>query len=335
MDVRYIAQYVRKGALLDLSQLIYNQTINLSDFNAILLASSKVNNSIYGIPLGSNYQCMLYDKTQIEKAALGPIPDNMTWETFAAYTTELTKALGGGIYGTADGSINYDNFEMWIRSRGKELYTQQGQLAFELADVVDWFNYWGNLRKAKGCIPMNLQATLDVTGQPGDTSVIKGKAVFTHLFSNQFEAFQKAASRPLGIVSYPRGSTTGLYLKASMLLSIRASTEYQVQAANFCSFLLNNAGAVKALGVERGIPGSLQGLSVLKPQLTPTQQTIVGFMNHIASTNSARIKEVLDPPAAGQISSSLLSIGTDIGNGKISASDGAKQFYTDAQKATK
>jgi pectin-derived oligosaccharide transport system substrate-binding protein len=334
MDMRYIAQYVRRGTLLDLSQLIYNQTINLSDFDPILLTGSKVNNAIYGVPLGSNYQCMYYDRTLIEKAGLGPVPDNMSWATFGAYATELSRALGGTIYGTADGSVNYDNFEIWIRSRGKELYTQQGKLAFELTDVMDWFNFWSNLRKAKGCVPMGMQATMDLTGTPTDSTVIKGKAVFGHLFSNQYEAFQKATTHTLGLVSYPRENAPGLYLKASQLLSIFANTKYQIQSANFCSFVINDPGAVKALGFERGVPGSLQGLSVLKPQFTPTQQTIVAFMNHIASTGGARIKEVLDPPAAGHIADSLLHIGTDIGNGKISPSDGAKQFYTDAQKAT-
>jgi multiple sugar transport system substrate-binding protein len=334
MDMRYIAQYVRRGILLDLSPLIYNQTINLSDFDPVLLAGSKVNNSLYGIPWGSNYQCMFYDKTQIAQAGFGPVPDNITWETFAAYTTDLSRMLGYQVYGTSDGSVNYDNFEIWIRSRGKELYTQQGHLAFELADVTDWFNYWSDLRKAKGCLPMDIQATMDLTGTPNDSSVIKGKTVFSHLFSNQYEAFQRATPHLLGLVSYPKASTTGLYLKASLLLSISANSNYQIQAANFCSFIINNSGVVKALGLERGVPGSLQGLSVLKPQLTPIQQTIVTFMNHIANTGGARIKEVLDPPAAGQIADSLLRIGKDIGLGKTSASDGAKAFFTAAQKAT-
>src|SRR5581483_3141382 len=47
MDMRYIAGYVRKRQLLDLTELIYNQTIDLSDFDPLLLSSSKVNNTVY------------------------------------------------------------------------------------------------------------------------------------------------------------------------------------------------------------------------------------------------------------------------------------------------
>jgi multiple sugar transport system substrate-binding protein len=335
MDMRYIAQYVRKGILLDLTELIYNQTIDLSDFDPVLLDSSKVNNAIYGVPLGSNYQCMFCDRSLIDKAGLGLPPQNMTWETFAQYTTQLSRALAAEkIYGTSDYSVNYDAFEVWIRSRGKELYTREGNLAFELADAADWFNYWNTLRKANACLPMGMQASLDLTGTPTDSSVIKGRAAFSHLFTNQYEAFQKASSHPLALVAYPRGSVPGVYLKASQLLSVAANTKYPVQAATFAGFAVTDPGAVKALGLERGVPGSAGGLAMLKPQMTPTQQAIIAFMNQVASTGNARVKEVLDPPGAGQIADVLQRVAQDIGLGKTSVSDGAKTFYQGAQKAT-
>lgn len=334
MDMRYIAQYVRKGALLDLSQLIYNQTIDLSDFDPIILDSSKVNNSIYGVPLGSNYQCMFYDTTQIAKTGLGPLPQNATWEVFAEYTAELTKALGNGTYGTADYSGNYDCFEIWVRQRGKEMYTREGSLAFDLTDATDWLTYWSNLRKNNACPPASVQAKLDLTGTPSDSSVIKGKTVFSHLFSNQYEAFQAALPHPLAMLVFPKGSAAGIYLKASQLLSVSASSKYQLQAASFASFAVTNPGAVKALGLERGIPDSAQSLAMLQPQLTPTQQQIVNFMNEVKTNGDSRVKEVLDPPGAGEIATILQQVALDIGNGKASVTDGAKTFFAGAQKAT-
>jgi multiple sugar transport system substrate-binding protein len=334
MDMRYIAQYVRKGTLLDLTQDIYNQSIDLSDFDPILLDSSKVNNTIYGIPLGSNYQCMFYNTTLINKAAIGPIPNDMTWEIFAQYAAELSKALGKGTYGTSDASGNYDTFEIWIRQRGKELYTKEGALSFEQTDVADWYNYWSKARQNNACPPMNMQATLDLTGSPTDSSVIKGKTVFSHLFSNQLEAFQAASSAPLALIAYPQGSTPGLFLKASQLLSISASTKYPNQAASFTSFAIKDPGAVKVLGFERGVPGSVASLAILKPKLTITQQTIVNFMNQVAASGLTRAKEVLDPPGAGQIATSLQLIAQEIGLGKTSISGGAAEFYLNAKKAT-
>ncbi len=334
MDMRYIAQYVRKNTLMDLSQSIYSQAIDLSDFDAALLASSKVNNSIYGIPLGSNYLCMFYDKTELAKANIGPLPTDMTWDTFATYTAELTNALGGATYGTADDSGNYDLFEIWIRQRGKEMYTQEGNLDFELADAADWYNYWSNLRKTKACVPANLQAKLDLTKTPTDSSVTKGKAVFGVLFSNQYDAFQAATPHTLSMLIVPKGNVPGVYLKASQLLSVSETTKYPDEAVSFTNFVINDPRAIKALGFERGVPGSAEARAILQPQLTPAQQVIAAFMTQVANSGETRPKEVLDPPGAGQIATVLLQVSQDIGLGKVSVSAGAKEFYAGAQKAT-
>lgn len=335
MDMRYISGYVRRGILLELSALIYNQTINLTDFDAGQIISSKVNNGIYGISLGSNYQCMFYDKDRLTKATFAPPPVDATWETFSHYLIELSKALGNGSYGSSDSSGNYDNFEVWIRQRGKELYTVEGLLGFEQADVADWFNYWDVLRKAGACPPGHIQASLDLTGTPTDSSVIKGIAVFSHIFSNQYVAFQAATSHPLVLSTYPAGSAPGMFIKASQLLSIAADTKYPTDAADFVSFLVTNPGAVKTLGFERGVPASAAALAYLKPSFTSTQQTIVDFMNYVINNGVARTKVVLDPPGAAQIATDLLQVAQKVATGDLSVSAGAQEFYAQAQKATR
>jgi len=332
MDMRYLSQYVRKGLLLDLTQLIYNQTIDLSDYNPLLLTSSKANNTVYGIPMGGNYQCMHYDKVFLENAGAGPLPENMTWSTFAEYTTELSKALRYKVYGTSDNSGDITSFEMWIRMRGKELYTHDGNLDFELADVVDWYSYWSNLRKANGCLPTSVQINLDNSNTPSDASIIKGKAVFNTLYSNTYEAYQNATPHQLGMTMIPRGSAPGLYLKASMLMSIAAQTKYPTEAASFISSINNDADTVMALGLERGIPGSIQARLLLNSRLTSTQQIMATYVDSVAKSGYTRVKEVLDPPGAGQVSVLLKQVSRDIGFGRTSAIDGAKMFYADAQK---
>ena len=335
MDMRYIAHYVRNELLLDLSLFIYNQSIDLTDFDALLLESCKVNGTIYGIPLGSNYQCMFYNTTLLEKAGLGPIPGAMTWETFGQYAGALSHALGNGIYGTSDASGNYDVFEIWIRQRGKEMYTVDGYLDFTLTDVTDWYNYWDTLRKTNACPPMDIQSTLDLTGTPIDSSVIKGKAVFSHLFTNQYEAFHKATPYALALSVFPKGKVPGIYLKASQLLSISSTTNYPVDATSFVNFVTNDSGALETLGFERGVPGSMHGRTLLETHATPTQKAITAFMDLVASSGVSRPKEVLDPPAAGQIADILLRVSQEIGFGKTSILDGANEFYVAAQKATK
>lgn len=333
MDMRYISGYVRRGTLLELSSLIYNQTIDLTNFDANQIITSKVNNGIYGISLGSNYQCMFYDQKRLEAAGFNPPTANMTWPVFSDYLIELSQALGDGVYGSTDNSGNYDNLEIWIRQRGKELYTVDGLLGFEQEDIGDWYNYWDTLRRAKGCTPTHIQAALDLTGTPTDSSVVKGIAIFSHIFSNQYVAFQAATPHPLILSVYPKSSAPGMYIKASQLLSIAADTEYPTDAANFISFFVNNPDAAKILGFERGVPASQAALAYLKPGFTATQQTIVNFMNYVINSGVSRPKVILEPPSAGAVATILQQISVKIGEGSLSVSDGAKAFYAQAQKA--
>ena len=333
MDMRYVSQYVRKRTLLDLTSFIYNQTIDLTDFDPMLLDSSKVNKTIYGIPLGGNYQTYLYDKTAIQLADIGPIPSNMTWDMFKTYTTELTKALGNGTYGTADLSGDITSFEVWIRQRGKELYDQNGKVKFDLTDAGDWYNYWDGMRKANACLPMSVQSKVDITGNPGDSSLTKKLVVFSSLYSNQLEAFQAATTHQLALTLPPLGSAPGMYLKTSMMLSIAETTKYPTECANFANFLINDAGAVKAIGIERGVPGSVKARALLNPHLNETQQAIMTYINLVSESGLTRPKEVLDPPGAGTVATTLKTVSQDIGLGRISVSGGAKELYTSAQKA--
>jgi multiple sugar transport system substrate-binding protein len=331
MDIRYLSLYVRRGLLLDLTQFIYNQTIDLSDYDPLLLYSSKANNTIYGIPTGSNCLCMFYDKVLLEQSGLD-LPESMSWSTFAEFMIKFSKGSNNSVYGTSDHSVAIALFENWIRSRGKELYTYDGKLGFAVADVVDWYTYWSELRKAGGCLPAHIQAAYD-NNTVADTSLIKRKTFCAINHSNLYETYQKAASHPLGVAVPPQGDQPALYLKVAMMMSITAQTKYPTEAASFISFINNDIEGVKALGLERGMPGSAQARALLTPQLTPIQRTIVDYVDFVLKNNYVRIKRVIDPPGADKVSNSLTKIAREIASGKTSIPEGANIFYTQARKA--
>src|SRR6266536_1276180 len=90
-------------------------------------------------------------------------------------------------------------------------------------------------------------------------SMAQRKAAINFSPSNLIQATQAATPHNVGLFLCP--STAGLrdngtYLKASMLMSASATTQYPDEVATFITFLFTNNGAVKALGIERGIPGS-------------------------------------------------------------------------------
>jgi multiple sugar transport system substrate-binding protein len=333
MDMSYLAQYVNEHELLDLTSFVNDKTIDLSDFDQGMLKNSEDKGVLYGISLGGNYECMVYDTVLVQQAGVGAPPTSWTWEQYATYAANLSKALKSkGIYGSPDASGAMDMFEIWVRQRGKELWTTDGKVAFTVDDVASWFSYWDGLRKSGACAPAQLQASVTGSG-PSASLLAKGKTVFATGHSNQFSSFQALTKNTLALQTVPTGSGPGNYLKPSMLMSISAKSKYAKDAATFINFLITDPKGVKAIGLDRGIPGSARARTTLAPTLKPADKAVMSYADLVASSGTASPRTVLDPAGAGQVSTELSNISQAVGFGKQSITAGAQTFYQNAVKA--
>lgn len=334
MDLKYVVQYVKQGILLDMASLVNDKTIDLSDFDQSMLAASEYNQKIYGIPLGGNYECFIYDADLVKQAGVAAPPAAMTWEAFGEYAGQLSKALAKNkIFGTTDCSGDIAVFEIWLRQRGKEMFTADGKLAYDAQDVAEWFNYWNGLRKAGACAPAAVQATVASTSGPAQSLLIEQKTVFAAAHSNQFESYQTLTKHQLVLQDVPTGQQPGQYNKPSMLMSISAKSKYTKEAASFINFIINDSKGVQALSLDRGIPGAAKARTALAPTLTAVQKAVLTFTDQVSHSNQIRPKTVLDPAGAGDIQTALGRIAQSVSFGKLSATAGAASFMSDSQKA--
>jgi multiple sugar transport system substrate-binding protein len=335
MDMAYLAQYVKQNQLLDLTSSISDKTIDLSDFDKDLLANSEDNKVPYGIPLGGNYECLVYDTDLVKAAGLQLPPESWTWTDFADYTNKISKAFAGkNIYGTTDASGAMDLFEIWVRQRGKELYTTDGKLALTVDDIASWFSYWSDLRKSGACAPAQVQATVAATSGPAASLLGQGKVVFNNAHSNQFHGYQVLSKHKFALQSVPTGgSGPGNYLKPSMLMSVAAKSKYTKEAASFINFLITEPSGVKAIGLDRGVPGSTRAREALQPTLKDEDKIVLAYQSLVSSNSQSRPKTVLDPAGAGKIQTALGKVSQSVAFGKQSANDGANSLYQQALAA--
>lgn len=335
MDMAYLARFVKQGLLLDLTKYIPNP-INLSDFDQNLLKSGEANSTVYGVPLGGNYQAAFYRPDLLTKAGV-PNPDaTMNWDDFAAMTNKIAKALGKGVWGTEDGSNNGIIFEVFLRQRGKETYNSDGQLNYSKQDVIDWWTYWDELRKSGACVPASLGvgAPTTTTTSPPDSLLLTNKVAFHFDWSNLIVAWQKFSPNKLAMTVFPQGpagSQPGHYFKVSQMMSVSSKSKHIAEATSFVNFMVNDQGAIKALDIERGIPGAVKAPDILKPQLTQVQQDELAYIGLAAKY--ARPKTVLDPPGASQVSTAFSLYATKVAFGQLSIPAATDKFFADAQKA--
>lgn len=329
MDYRYIFEYARREALLPLDQFV-GKSLKLSDFSQAAIDSGKVDGKIYGISLGGNSAASLYDKIAFETAGVKPPDFDTSWADLAKLSVELAKASKKpGYFGVMDAGGLESVLECWLRTRGQELYTPDGKLGFGEKDITEWFAYWSDLRKAGGCVTPDLQA-LDKSA-PENNMLTLGKAAIGFAHSNQLVAYQALNKSKLGITSYPTGGAggkPGQYLKPSMLFSISARTKEPEEAAKILSYYVNDLDAGKALGVERGVPASSTVLKAVMPDLDELGKAAAEYVGAMSSRVGALPPP--PPPGAGEIQVLIRRVNEQVGFGRATVAEGAKQFVTEA-----
>ena len=330
MDYRYIVEYAKRNAIAPLDEFV-GGALQLADFDEDQLEGGKVDGKLYGISLGANSVAMLMNVTAFEEAGIEPPTNDWTYDDIMTMGEAFKAAnVRGGMKLIADGSYNEPMLNNWLRQKGKELYTADGKLAFEEADMVEWFKLWQTMRDAGICVSADEQA-LD-TGPLESTMLVSGRAALLPANSNQLVAFQAIMQDKLNMVGHPRiaaGVGGGHYRKPSMFFSVAASSANKERAAEFLNFFIADPEAAKILDVERGIPCLPSTRDVVAPILDEQNLIALNFVSNLGD-----LLGPLPPPppaAAGEIDLSLLRvIGQEVGFGARTPEDGAAYFVSEA-----
>ena len=275
-----ISDYSKRGACMPLDQFVPS-TLNVDSFGKDVLKLTTVDSKLYGVGLGLNSFAMFYDEDMFKKTGLTPPGPTTTWADYADLAVEMTKAAGkrgywGGPYGAR---YNYV-LDVWLRQRGKSLFTEEGGLGFGVDDAKEWYSYWEELRKRGGTVSADVQ-TLDQNVIESNCLAL-GKSAIGMAYSNQLVGYQLISKNKLAITTLPRekkGGPSGHYYRPALIWSVGATTKNGEAAAKFIDFFVNDPDAGKILGVERGVPMSPAVRQAILPNLNPTEQAAVKYVD--------------------------------------------------------
>ncbi|WP_225773128.1 ABC transporter substrate-binding protein [Inquilinus sp. Marseille-Q2685] len=283
-----VSDYSKRGACMALDPFI-PKPLDVEAFGAKMLDLCRVDGKIYGVGLGLNSFSMFYDTTVFAKAGIPvPTPDT-TWIQFAEMAAELTKAAGKDqLWGAAYGARYAYVLDVWLRQRGKSLFSPEGSIGFGVEDAKEWYAYWEDLRKKNICVSADLQTQDQNTIET--SPLTRGNAVMGFTYSNQLIGYQAMMPNKLGITMVPalgKESPSGHYYRPALIWSIGATSKNGEAAAAFINFFVNDIEAGKILGVERGVPMSPKVREAILPQLNETERATVDYVNLLADKVSA------------------------------------------------
>jgi multiple sugar transport system substrate-binding protein len=331
MDYRYIFEYARRGQIHALDEFIGNE-LDLADFDENQLASGRVDGKVYGISMGANSMSWVYNKTVLDGIG-AELPDQTSWtfDDFVAFGNDVKDRLPEGMYLVANRAGQENMLETWTRQRGKGLYTEDGQLAFDLEDLEAFWAFYLGLQDSGLTPPADVMA-MD-TGKMEENGLIIRNTLFNFLHSNQLVAAQNLTEDEVGITMIPNqaGGRAGQYLKPSMLLSMAANSPDPSAAAKLLNFFITDPAANDILLIERGVTGDASIRERITANLTDTEKKIIAYLNVVAT----HVSPLPPPPpkGAGEIDRAIRPAWEAVAFGQKSLADGAKEFYEFA-KAT-
>ncbi len=179
-----------------------------------------------------------------------------------------------------------------------------------------------------------MAAALFQADTPENAPLVQGKAAFKMRWSNFIGQYQTLTKNQLAMLPHPKGpagTRPGAYLRAGSLFSVPAKSQFVEGAAGFIGYFLTDPDAVKALAMDRGVPGSAKSRETIKPDLSPADKLQLEFFDQQSKNTTARA--ILDPPGAGEIQKALARNALSIPLSGVSVADAAAKFMAEAEKA--
>jgi|GEM_PF-1033575 len=336
IDAARIAQYGGKGALQPLDPYV-GKELDASGIDKNLLAQGALDGKQYGVPIAMSMTTVGYDTTVFTQLGI-PVPkDGWTWDDFAKTADEIWDKSGHKIHGTEDLSGDLGSFELWLRSRGGQIW-KDGKLAFSDKDLTAWWQYWADLRKSGGTVTADVAAQYKYGDWPHSPLATKVAAMARISTPNLAGGFRALTDHQIDIVLMPAdkaGGKSGSFAAPSSLLAINTKAASKSASAKVISWFVNSKEAALGLGLISGPPASSKALDALlaSPDLKQTDKDIITF----TQTSLPKLDEGPEPaPAANTpVADLFLKISQDVGFGRTDVKTGVADFLSQADQTIK
>jgi multiple sugar transport system substrate-binding protein len=324
MDYRYLSEYGRRNALLDLRK----QDLPVTDLEPAVAGSGQIDGKTVAVPFGQNTTAIAINDTALRKLGLAK-PTIGTWAAFKTWAGEVHTKSGGKVYGVSDMGYAEDVFELWLRQSGKALYTPDGKLGFSAADLTAFWTMWQDMVKSGAATPAEISNQYD--GSTAKSALVQGRSVAEFIFDNTLGSTQAAMKDQLSLVTFPTdGAQNGMYYKPTMLLSASRQGKHPAEAAALIDFLVNDPGAGQILGADRGLPPNGKVRAAVLPSLKAADQIVVEYEQgaRLAATPPA------PPKGDGEVKNDFQAAYQAVTSGKTSIADAVTTLLQQAQQAT-
>jgi multiple sugar transport system substrate-binding protein len=327
MDITYVRQYSENGLLLDLTPYL-GSIISTDGYDESVLDIAKVGDTTAGIPVSTNALGMFENPLLTAEVGVEPFAGG-DWDEYDAWiadASEAAKAAGIEAWGANDPTGFIQSFELVLRSEGKSIFTEDGEVGFTKEDLADFWNRGAPLRDGGLVSPQQRLAELVPLG--GFDAGIQLTEITWDSFGAGYLANLGEGSE-VNLVAPPVTveGEKDLYKKAGMLLSGAGSSDHPEAAAAFIDFMVNSPEVGAIFGTNRGMPASSSQRDGV--ELNDVAQQVLDYEESIADRLGT------PPPVPvigyGSVEAEFKALGQEIGFGTLTVDEAVDRLFAEIE----
>lgn len=289
MHAQFVSDYANRGALMDLSPLVEQGILETADIPTAVQAGGTVNGKLLGIPMGITVKTIVLNKTMCDEIGFEyPTDHVVTWTEFGELCKDFrAKALEKGIDAYLIGEMTgMSEYQYWVRSNGRDLYTPEGALGSTPEDVEGWLTFWKNLRDADA-IP-DAATTVEAVSLTLEQNLFSTKrvAMFAVPVNQLWQYVAQLPDDTLIPCHMPTGDdgATGTFLEGALWsISSSVAAEKSEAAGLLLNFIANREGAAQYMLMDQGVPCNTKMAEYITPMLSEADATAVAFVGEVTT----------------------------------------------------
>lgn len=332
MDYAYIKNYVDKGLLLDLTPLVAEGKIDLSDVPDSAISGGRFGDGLYGINAGSNGLVLAINAKLVADAGMEVPTNEMTWAEFVDWTIqfhEKTGLLGTDLFNLKDFNV----YRIFARQHGEELYNEaQDAVGYSLETLTAYFTDLKKMHDA-GAIQNVADVTVDIGKE--NYPFAKAESATTMTVTDSYTTYAKLLYDQCGLLELRimpgSAESKAMFVKPSQFLSISANAEQADKAAAYINYWTNGEDANLFINGTRGIPISAKISSLVASNLDEISALAFDYMQVMADYSSDLYAP--DPVAHTEISDEFVSQMTSVLFGNATPEEAAQKLIDFSNKA--
>jgi multiple sugar transport system substrate-binding protein len=336
MQVRYMAAYDTRHALRPLDDLVQSGAIDISGIPKVVVDSGRgPDGKLYMVPTGSATNNWMYNATLADRAGVGPLPADSTWDQLQRWLLDARDRLPSGVYASdlrgGDDSIWW----AWVSTHGQRVFAKSGKLGFSKQLMVQYWNWWETLRKAGATVPAAMQQEEPSDNQQGYITL--GKVMLDERPSNQLAAIQApltASGRgTLKLAAFPKRPNGNGQVLVNNGLSIAANCTNVSTAAAWINFFTNDAAGAEAYGSDNGAVTATRLLDTQIGEAGVASPARKDYLQFIKSVITGKPTIVDFPANYSAVVQALSTNYSNVSFGKASVESAVDAFFSQANAA--